>query len=215
LIRRAFQDFATGRFTKDEVLRNINARGLTTRRGKPVPSQTFDAILRNPVYIAQIQVAAFGVSKRGDFAPLVTEKVFFRVHGILDGRYELTAPRQRNDPDFPLRGYVRCEACGKTLTASWSKGRSDYYAYYHCRGGCRPILGRAEAATAAGVLSERDSFDGKSLVGTGTTLPVFNHLSPISDKKRDLVDQTGASWNQIWFWLRSIETLWADEARPA
>ncbi len=51
----------------------------------------------------------------------------------------MTAPKQRNDPDFPLRGYVRCETCGKPLTASWSKGRSDYYAYYHCRGRCRAV----------------------------------------------------------------------------
>ena len=34
-------------------------------------------------------------------------------------------------------------------------------------------------------------FDGKRLVGTGTTLPVFNYLNPIFDEKKDLVDQTG------------------------
>jgi hypothetical protein len=34
-------------------------------------------------------------------------------------------------------------------------------------------------------------FDGKRLVGTGTTLPVFNYLNPISDGKKDLVDQAG------------------------
>jgi site-specific DNA recombinase len=139
LVRRAFQEFATGRFTKDEVLKNMNALGLTTRRGRPVPSQTFDALLRNRVYIGQIDVPDFNVSTQGDFEPLVTERIFFRVQAILDGRYEVTAPRQRNDPDFPLRGYVRCESCGKPLTASWSKGRSDYYAYYHCRGRCRAV----------------------------------------------------------------------------
>ena len=69
----------------------------------------------------------------------MTESLFFRVQAILDRRYEVTAPRQRHDPDFPLRGYVRCEACGKPLTASWSKGRSDYCAYYHCRGRCRAV----------------------------------------------------------------------------
>ena len=117
--------------------KNVNALGLTTRRGKPVPSQTFDALLRNRAYIAQIDVPEFGISRRGDFEPLITERIFFRVQGILDGRYEVTSPKQRNDPDFPLRGYARCETCGKPLTASWSKGRSDYYAYYHCRGRCR------------------------------------------------------------------------------
>jgi Recombinase zinc beta ribbon domain len=61
------------------------------------------------------------------------------VQGVLDGRYEVTSPKQRNDPDFPLRGYAHCETCGKPLTASWSKGRSNYYAYYHCRGRCRAV----------------------------------------------------------------------------
>ena len=96
-------------------------------------------MLRNRVYIGQIDVPDFNVTTRGDFERLVTERVFFRVQAILDGRYEVTGPRQRNDPDFPLRGYVRCQTCGKPLTASWSKGRGDYYAYYHCRGRCRAV----------------------------------------------------------------------------
>jgi hypothetical protein len=31
---------------------------------------------------------------------------------------------------FPLRGFVRCKSCGRGPTGSWSKGRSEYYAYY-------------------------------------------------------------------------------------
>src|SRR6266849_4232078 len=77
LVRRAFQDFATGRFTKQEVRANITALGLKTRRGQPVPSQTFDALLRNPVYIGRVDVPGYGISTRGDFEPLVTEKVFY------------------------------------------------------------------------------------------------------------------------------------------
>src|SRR6266542_4597683 len=53
LVRRAFEDFATGRFTKDEVRRIVISLGLKTRRGQPLPSQTFDAMLRNRVYVAQ------------------------------------------------------------------------------------------------------------------------------------------------------------------
>ena len=102
-MRRAFQDFATGRFTKHEVRKNVNALGLTTRRGKPVPSQTFDAMLRNRAYIAQLDVPEFGISRRGDFEPLITEGIFFRVQAILDGRCEVTAPKQRNDPQKAIR----------------------------------------------------------------------------------------------------------------
>jgi hypothetical protein len=50
-------------------------------------------------------------------------------------------------------------------------------------------------------------FDGKGLVGTGTTLPVFNYLNPISDGKKELVDQMFASWNQLSGWLREIAAL--------
>jgi hypothetical protein len=42
-------------------------------------------------------------------------------------------------------------------------------------------------------------FDGRRLVGTGTTLPVFNYLNPISDEQKELVDQTGiapAGWRE-------------------
>jgi site-specific DNA recombinase len=49
LVRRAFQEFATGRFTKHEVRKAVIALGLKTRRGQPVPSQTFDSMLRNRV----------------------------------------------------------------------------------------------------------------------------------------------------------------------
>src|SRR5437660_2168398 len=88
LVRRAFQDFATGRFSKQEVRANMTALGLKTRRGQPVPSQTFDALLRNRAYIGQVDVRGYGISTRGDFEALVTDKVFYRVQAILDGRLE-------------------------------------------------------------------------------------------------------------------------------
>jgi len=50
-------------------------------------------------------------------------------------------------------------------------------------------------------------FDGKKLVGTGTTLPVFNYLNPVSDGKKDLVDQNRASWNRMANWLGRIKHL--------
>ena len=67
----------------------------------------------------------------------ISEELFYRVQAILSGRVPNTAPRQRAHPDFPLRGFVRCESCGRGLTGSWSKGRSEYYAYYYY---CRPVV---------------------------------------------------------------------------
>jgi len=79
------------------------------------------------------------VSTRGDFEPLVDEATFYRVQAVLDGRVVVAGPRNRNHPDFLLRGFVRCERCGRPLTGSWSKGRSGHYAYYHCQRQCRAV----------------------------------------------------------------------------
>jgi hypothetical protein len=52
-----------------------------------------------------VGVPEYGVrGKRGDFEPLISEDLFYRVQAILSGRVPSTAPRQRAHPDFPLRG---------------------------------------------------------------------------------------------------------------
>jgi len=97
-------------------------------------------LLRNQLYAGIVNVPEYGVrGKRGDFEPLTSEELFYRAQAVLSGRQPITAPKQRAHPDFPLRGFVRCSSCGRGLTGSWSKGRSDYYASYHCRPGCRAV----------------------------------------------------------------------------
>ena len=77
--------------------------------------------------------------KRADFEPPISEELFYRVQSVLSGRLPIPTPQQRAHPDFPLHAFVRCESCGRGLTGSSSKGRSEYDAYYHCRPGCRAI----------------------------------------------------------------------------
>ena len=114
--------------------------GLTNRRGKPLTSQAIGVLLRNQLYAGIVDVPEYGVrAKRGDFEPLISEDLFYRAQAVLCGRVPSTTPQQRAHPDFPLRAFVRCESCGRGLTGSWSKGRSEYYAYYHCRPGCRAV----------------------------------------------------------------------------
>jgi site-specific DNA recombinase len=96
-------------------------------------------MLRNTIYIGLIESPDYGVSTRGDFEPLVSEQTFYRAQAVSNGRVQVTVPRERNHPDFPLRNVVRCETCGRPLTGSWSKGRNGYYAYYHCQRQCRAV----------------------------------------------------------------------------
>jgi site-specific DNA recombinase len=140
LVRRAFEDYATRQYTKEQLLKRGRAWGLTNRRGKPLTSQAIGMLLRNQLYAGIVDVPEYGVrAKRGDFEPLISEELFYQVQAVLSGRVPSTAPRQRAHPDFPLRGFVRCHSCGRGIAGSWSKGRNEYYAYYHCRPGCRAV----------------------------------------------------------------------------
>jgi len=45
---------------------------------------------------------------------------------VLDGRVVVSGPRQRNHPDFPLRGLTGCAFGGPPPTGSWSDGANDH-----------------------------------------------------------------------------------------
>jgi site-specific DNA recombinase len=61
LVRRVFKEYATGRFTKEQLLKQARAWGLTNRRGRPLTSQAIGMLLRNQLYAGIVDVAEYGV----------------------------------------------------------------------------------------------------------------------------------------------------------
>lgn len=139
LVRRMFQEMATGHKTKQEVLRLVTELGLRTRHGHTLAPQTIQQMFRNPIYMGEVRSADGSIVRRGDFDPLVDEGTYYAVQAVLDGRVVVAGPRLRNHPDFPLRAFVRCETCQRPLTGSWSKGRNKHFSYYHCQRQCRAV----------------------------------------------------------------------------
>jgi site-specific DNA recombinase len=136
LITQAFEEFATGLYKREELLRKFTQLGLRTKKGKPLSTQTFSQTLRKPVYTGRIVVPDWELDVSGRFQPLVSREVFDKVQAVLDGRAVSITPRARCHADFPLRGFMKCGYCSESVTGSWSKGRNQYYAYYHCQEGC-------------------------------------------------------------------------------
>jgi site-specific DNA recombinase len=71
LISRAFEELATGRFTKQEVIARMTEAGLRTRRGLVLSPQSFGQMVRNSIYVGRVESPDYGVSTRGDFEPLI------------------------------------------------------------------------------------------------------------------------------------------------
>ena len=147
LVRRAFELIRTGRFRASDVLEIVIKEGLTTMKGKPVPMQTFHVMLRNPLYAGWVTMPSDETFEpvRGLHAPIITPELFDEVQMILEGRTPVSSPKQKVNPQFPLKCFVRCEACGKPLTGGVCRGKTKTYRRYWCyRPACRAVSLQSE-----------------------------------------------------------------------
>jgi len=72
---------------------------------------------------------------QGSFEPLVTQRTFDMVQDVLQGRSVVAKAYDRNNGDSPLRRFVRCGLCGKSMTGGFSTGKQKKYPYYRCPNG--------------------------------------------------------------------------------
>jgi site-specific DNA recombinase len=123
MVRRAFELAAQGSHATDAIRRTLGALGLRTRRGLPIPRQTFLSMLRNELYAGW--VCGAGLRVAGKHESIISEKLFADVQRVLNGQANgIAIPHPKGNPDFPLRGFVKCATCTKPLTAGHAIGRN-------------------------------------------------------------------------------------------
>jgi len=131
LLQRVWNEFATGAYTKAEILRLATAWGVRTKRGALLSKQSLSQMLRDPFYAGIIRDPWSGEEHPGRHLPLVSREVFAQVQAVT-ARRNRSVRHQRIRPEFPLRMFARCSACKHYLTGGFSRGRSKYYPYYRC-----------------------------------------------------------------------------------
>jgi site-specific DNA recombinase len=170
LLQRAWREFATGNYTKAEMRRLMEHWGIETRRGMPLSPQSVDDFFRNPYYAGVLTDPWSGEEFPGRHEKMVTSAEFASVQKIISGR----SPRPRHQkerPEFPLRGFVRCSQCGRLMTGSFSRGRSQRYPYYRCyKRGC---VGPQESLPVGDVHLEFEAF-----LKTITITPTLRRVLP-------------------------------------
>lgn len=143
LVRKVFTLVAEGH-TLANVLRMVTALGLRSRSGEPPKKNTLSQMLRCKLYYGWVNSAP--VIARGSFEPLVSEELWNTCQDFLEGRAKRKEHHQEHE-DWPLRRFVKCDGCGKEMTAGWVKNRvGKRYGYYFCESkGCRATSVRKEA----------------------------------------------------------------------
>jgi site-specific DNA recombinase len=109
-------------------------------------------LLTRVVYAGYVEAPNWGVGlRKGKHEGLVSFETFEKIQARLKSTAKAPA-RKDISADFPLRGFVLCNDCGKPLTACWSQGKHRKYPYYLCpTEGCasyRKSIKREDVETA-------------------------------------------------------------------
>jgi site-specific DNA recombinase len=131
LLQKAWREFATGTYTKAEMRRLMTTWGILSANGEPLSPQSLDNFFKNPYYAGILVDPWSKEEHEGKHVPMVRQEEFARVQQIISRRNR-SLPHQKERLEFPLRGLVRCNSCQVYMTASFSRGRSRRYPYYHC-----------------------------------------------------------------------------------
>ncbi len=134
LVTEAFELFASGLYEKQELKRLMGKKGLKLSKSQ------FPKLLENILYAGKIYVPAFKEEDaqvvQGLHEPIVSEVLFDKVQRLLKSNRKQRKLYEKLNDETPLRAMLTCCKCGGKLTSSASKGRNQYYNYYHCRGKC-------------------------------------------------------------------------------
>ncbi len=129
IVRRMFDRYLAGEGVR-RVARELNADGVTNRRGRPWTASAVRLLLRNQVYIGTYR--RLDVSVSGAHQSLVPRGDFEAVQRRMTRRAPRAVPRERHS--YLLAGLLRCGYCGGSMVgASHSRsGGEEPYRYYRC-----------------------------------------------------------------------------------
>jgi len=142
LVRSIFERFLRlGSVTL--VVRDLQAEGKLTKRGKPFDKGIVYKLLNNRVYAGE--AVHKGTSYPGEHEAIVDRDTFDKVQAILATNGRVRAAATRNSAPALLKGLIFTET-GRAMTPAYTKKGSRLYRYYVSTDAIR---GRCAARTAA------------------------------------------------------------------
>lgn len=129
IVREIFRRVDAGESYAD-ICRDLNQRGIKTRRGSAWNRSSFNTILRNQRYIGSF-VSKYHMQE--DAIPQIVEKdLFYRVQ--TSGRLK-KGPRRTPNGYYALTGKLYCGLCGDAMTGTSGTSKSGKLSYYYtCHG---------------------------------------------------------------------------------
>jgi site-specific DNA recombinase len=149
VIRWIFELYATGRFSINELVALLDAKGLRSRGNRRYSPRALNhsslhAVLSNDYYAGLVTYR--GKKYPGSHEPLISRALFDQVQGVLVAHRQ-SGERERRHKHY-LKGTLFCGDCDLRLTYSQNKGNGGRYEYFVCpnkqRGACAQPYHRAD-----------------------------------------------------------------------
>src|SRR3989338_7638056 len=123
LIRKVFELYAQNNSRLEDISNFLAQHGIVSKGGKRFHRDRISFILSNPFYYGHFRYA--GEIHEGKHQPVVSKKIFDKVQEVLKQRGK---PKTKGKVEKPLVGLLRCNECGRMITAEIQKGHT----YYRC-----------------------------------------------------------------------------------
>ncbi len=128
IIKKAFEEFATGDYTLQSLSSRLSLFGLESRSGKLLCKASIVRLLTNKAYLGIIEHN--DESFEGSFPAIIDKATFDKVQEVLKLR---ARPRKSKFAhNFPFTGLFRCGECKAMITAQYAHGHGGIYRYYRC-----------------------------------------------------------------------------------
>ena len=142
LIKKIFEQYATGNFTLRDIREKFNALGLRGKSDNGLAISNYQTILKNPIYTGLIRYN--GELYEGKHKPIITKKLFDTCQEVMMRK---SKPHCKELKPYAYRGLFHCEECGCFITIETQKGHN----YLRCtkrKGPCEQKYVREEVITS-------------------------------------------------------------------
>lgn len=129
VVREIFESYAAGK-NAQQIVAELNARGICTSTGKPFHKNSLQSILRNEKYIGVYKWSDIRIE--GGVPAIVSKELWEEVRERLK-KVAMAPAAERTDVDYLLTGKIFCGKCGSPMTGESGAGKSgQIYRYYNC-----------------------------------------------------------------------------------
>ena len=231
-IKQAFELYATGLYSVEEVWRKLKQMGLKNTKGKLIDRNSVHKMLQNPFYYGEMNIK--GKLIPHIYPPLIDRVLFERCKDVRYGFNKM--PFKYGGKQFIFKGLLRCGSCGNRITSYTKiKPSGKEYTYLRCskhshENTCTAVQVQEKVALsdieqalrrititdeiAQAIASHLTNYNkGQVAVQIQTAQQAGNEISAITDKISKLVDlQISSPLPEVIF-KQKLEELQNEQSR--